>query len=560
MMKGWTGQDQVTKKQEAISRKKNGLDGLKDEYRKTILDILTANPRVERIVLFGSRAMGTFTPESDIDLALYGDELTLTDLAELKEKLEETTIPQKVDLLLAKDIEKKDLLEHIRKHGVEWWRRGKGTQWAQAMRSEWIETTVGEFCPFVYGKNLPEKKRKKGPYLVYGSNGPVGFHNKSLVEGPGIIIGRKGTVGAVHYAAQPFWPIDTTFYVTEAEHRDLRYTYYLLKSLGLEYMNTDSAVPGLNRDAAHLRKILVPALPEQRAIAHILGTLDDKIELNRQMNETLEKMARAIFKSWFVDFDPVVWKAVKAGNPVPEPFLKKAAYYKKGSPCPVPEEIATLFPDSFEESELGPIPRRWGVKEIRECCSKIQNGGTPKRSESDYWNPGTIPWLTSGEVRQPLITATENMISELGLKNSSAKWLPEGSTVVALYGATAGQVAFISSKMTTNQAVCGLIPKTNLRYFNYLFLNRSEGALANLARGSAQQNISKGIVEKTKLIIPREELLESFDQIVSPLFDKWVENLEESNTLSNLRDTLLPKLISGELSVPDAEKLVEAAI
>ena len=126
------------------------------------------------------------------------------------------------------------------------------------MGGEWLETTVGEFCPFAYGKNLPEKKREKGPYQVYGSNGPVGSHNKPLIENPGIVIGRKGTVGAVHYVAQPFWPIDTTFYVTEAEHRDLRFTYYLLKSLGLEHMNADSAVPGLNRDAAHARKIRVP--------------------------------------------------------------------------------------------------------------------------------------------------------------------------------------------------------------------------------------------------------------------------------------------------------------
>ncbi len=95
------------------------------------------------------------------------------------------------------------------------------------MGSEWRETTVGEFCPFAYGKNLPKKKREDGPYHVYGSNGSVGFHNKPLVEESGIVIGRKGTVGAVHYTAQPFWPIDTTFYVTRAEHRDLRYTYYL---------------------------------------------------------------------------------------------------------------------------------------------------------------------------------------------------------------------------------------------------------------------------------------------------------------------------------------------
>ena len=196
------------------------------------------------------------------------------------------------------------------------------------MGGEWVEATVGDFCPFQYGKGLPERNRIPGPYPVFGSNGQVGSHHKPLVDEPGIVIGRKGTVGAVHFSDCPFWPIDTTFYVVSADYRDLRFTYYLLQSLELDRMNADSAVPGLNREAAHARKILVPPLPEQRAIAHILGTLDDKIELNRRMNETLEAMTQAIFKSWFVDFDPVVVNAIKAGNPVPEKFAQRAAHYR----------------------------------------------------------------------------------------------------------------------------------------------------------------------------------------------------------------------------------------
>jgi type I restriction enzyme, S subunit len=318
----------------------------------------------------------------------------------------------------------------------------------------------------------------------------------------------------------------------------------------LKYLNPNFVRIALNKQTTGLghvtkrdlqnMKVGLPSEDKQRAIAHILGSLDDKIELNRQMNRTLEAMTQAIFKSWFVDFDPVRAKA-------------------EGHDSGLPKDIADLFPDSFEDSELGEIPKGWEVKEIKKCCKKVQNGGTPKRSEPDYWNPGTVPWLTSGEVRQTLITTTENMISEIGLKKSSAKWLPEDSTVVALYGATSGQVALVSSKMTTNQAVCGLIPKASFRYFNYPSLDRSVGILANLARGSAQQNISKGIVETTKVIIPRADILESFDQVVSPVFDKWIANLEKSKTLISLRDALLPKLISGKLHIPDAEEFVEEA-
>ena len=350
------------------------------------------------------------------------------------------------------------------------------------------------------------------------------------------------------------------------------FAYYLTKwqefrNFAVSQMTGSSGRQRVPADSLAGFSVPIPELEEQRAIAHILGLLDDKIELNRQMNRTLEAMAQAIFKSWFVDFDPVRAKADL-------PAASQNAAQAGGRDTGLPNEIAALFPDSFQDSDLGEIPQGWEIKEIRECCNKIQNGGTPKRSESDYWNPETIPWLTSGEVRQTLITTTENMISELGLKKSSAKWLPKDSAVVALYGATAGQVALISSKMTTNQAVCGLIPKASFRYFNYLSLDRSVEILANLSRGSAQQNISKGIVETTKVIIPRTDILISFDQVVSPVFDKWVANLEESKALTSLRDALLPKLISGELrvsavaleelaaqaGVPDAEKFVEGAV
>lgn len=322
---------------------------------------------------------------------------------------------------------------------------------------------------------------------------------------------------------------------------DKLFCYYLLlfEKDRIVRQGTGTVFTNLKTEILKNHEVTIPSLEQQEAIAHILGALDDKIELNRRMNETFEAIAGAIFKSWFVDFDPV------------------RAKMEDHQPAGMDAETAELFSDSFTNSELGTIPDGWKVKEICECCSKIQNGGTPRRSDSECWNPGTIPWLTSGEVRQTLITKTESMISELGLKRSSAKWLPKDSTVVALYGATAGQVALISSEMTTNQAVCGLIPKASFRYFNYMSLNRSVGTLANLARGSAQQNISKGIVETTKVIMPGTDILEAFDRLMSPIFENWVANLEESSTLAALRDALLPKLISGEIRVRDAERFVE---
>ncbi|MEK9685516.1 MAG: restriction endonuclease subunit S, partial [Rhodospirillaceae bacterium] len=293
-----------------------------------------------------------------------------------------------------------------------------------------------------------------------------------------------------------------------------------------------------------------------------LGSLDDKIELNRRMNETLEGMAQALFKSWFVDFDPVIDNALAAGNPIPEPLAQRAETRRQAlANGTANRESAQAFPASFRfTEELGWIPEGWEVKELKELCVKIQNGGTPRRSTSEFWDDGTIPWLTSGEVRQPLITKTNNFITDLGLSKSSAKWIPAHSTVVAMYGATAGQVSFTSRALTTNQAICALVPKEGFKFFNYLNLRESVTHLENQARGSAQQNISKGIIETTKTILPAPNIAESFESFCLGIFEKWTKNTLSCATLAKLRDMLLPKLISGELRIPQAEKMVEKAV
>jgi len=278
------------------------------------------------------------------------------------------------------------------------------------------------------------------------------------------------------------------------------------------------------------------------SLVEVLDALDDKIELNRRMNATLEAMARALFQSWFLDFDPV--KAKLDGR----------------KPEGMDKATAALFPEYLEDSPLGHIPKGWEVGKVHDCCVQIQNGGTPRRNEPRFWDGGTIPWLASGEVRQPIITATEGFITEEGLAESSAKWVPAFSTVVAFYGATAGQVSFTSSRLTTNQAVCALIPKKDYAFFNYLTMRCATNEMENKAVGSAQQNISKGIVEETQVVLPPIKLVERFAELANPLFNQWISNLHHSRTLASLRDTLLPKLLSGELRVPEAEKILERTV
>ena len=295
-----------------------------------------------------------------------------------------------------------------------------------------------------------------------------------------------------------------------------------------------ATMPSLNTKILSDVPVLFPPLPEQRAIAHILGTLDDKIELNRRMNQTLEEMARAIFQDWFVDFGPV--RAKLEGC---EPYL--------------PPDLWSLFPDRLVPSELGEIPEGWEVGTISQLSERIYNGGTPKRSEPSYWEGGQIPWLTSGEVRQSFVLGTQNFISEEGLAKSSAKMVPERSILVALYGATAGQVSMNCRPLSTNQAVSAIVPNPENRFFCLVGLKLQESSLGNRAVGSAQQNISKKAVEQTPALLPRFELRSAYNDLVEYLFDQVFRNLDESNILSVQRDALLPKLVSGEVRVEPME-------
>jgi type I restriction enzyme, S subunit len=206
--------------------------------------------------------------------------------------------------------------------------------------SEWRVSTWGEEITLEYGKGIRGYSNAFGTYRVFGSNGPVGWTSESLAPGPGIILGRKGAYRGVRFSPAPFFVIDTAYYVVPKTDHDMRWLYYAIIYHKLGEIDDGSPVPSTTRAAVYVRQLDVPPPEEQRAIGRVLGALDDKIDLNRRMNETLEAMARAIFKDWFIDFGPT--RAKMEGL----------------DPC-VPKAFSDYFPDSFIETQWGEMPSTW---------------------------------------------------------------------------------------------------------------------------------------------------------------------------------------------------------
>jgi type I restriction enzyme S subunit len=318
---------------------------------------------------------------------------------------------------------------------------------------------------------------------------------------------------------------------------DSRFLLYALQSRSVRHEilvneGTGSTVSNLRIPLLEALPIPTLRLPEQKAIAHVLGTLDDKIELNRKMNETLEAMARALFKSWFVDFDPVRAKA-------------------EGRDPGLPAHIAALFPDSFEDSELGEIPEGWKTKPIGDLA-KVQGGSTPSTKEPSYWEDGIHFWATPKDLSglsSPVLLGTGRKITDAGLIQISSGLLPAG-TVLLSSRAPIGYLAVAEIPVAINQ---GFIAMQALKGVSNLFLllwaEVAHDRIVSRANGSTFLEISKSSFRPIPVVVPRASVMNAFDRVVRPMYSRIVANERESQILRDTRDALLPRLISGELRI-----------
>lgn len=312
--------------------------------------------------------------------------------------------------------------------------------------------------------------------------------------------------------------------------------------------------------------ILLPPIGEQKAIAHILSTLDDKIELNRQMNETLEAVAQALFKSWFVDFDPVIDNALLAGKAIPEPLKQRAEMRQTqldSGKANTNSEINDLFPSEFEfTEELGWIPKGWRVRPLPELMDFLEGPGIRNwqyTEEEDGINFINIRCIQSGDIN----LKTANKITREEAFGKYKHFQLEVDDIIMSASGTLGRYAFVRQEhlpLSLNTSVIRFRPINGVSTLYYIagyIDTKLQWELETRASGSVQRNFGPMHLKKITMFVPDINVLEEHARLSSEIFNKRRNNLEQIDTLIQLRDTLLPKLMSGELRIADAEKLVE---
>lgn len=402
------------------------------------------------------------------------------------------------------------------------------------MAGEWRETTLGEFVSLQRGHDLTDAERSPGAVPVMGAAGQNGFHDRSLARGPGIVVGRSGaSFGQVHYCQHDYWPHNTGLYVTDFRGNHPRFAFYLLKALDFSRYNSGSAQPSLNRNFIYPIEVRVPPPDQQRAIAHILGTLDDKIELNRRMNETLEAMARALFKSWFVDFDPVRAKA-------------------EGRDPGFPKPLADLFPARLVDSELGEIPVGWEVKSLDQMARFLNGLALQKYPPADG---RSLPVIKIAQLRagntDGADRASAGLQADYVVGDGDILFSWSGSLECRLWAGGPGALNQHLFKVTSNQYP---------RWLCHLGIHQHLDNFRHIAAGKATTmgHIQRHHLSDAKLPVPPPALLRAMGSVIGPIVESTWRRAVQSRTLAAVRDSLLPKLISGELRLRDVQPAVES--
>ncbi len=479
--------------------------GLSDQQLNEITEIIASYSNVETAILFGSRASDTFKEASDVDIAIKGEKADWSLAATLKEHLEEETyLPFFFDIISCQTITNEELIKHINIKGIVIYRRGL---------SEWKECKLGEIAQLeknswkVGDEDLPyialEHIVEGGLRLQGIGDSKTIASNKFLFNSNCFLFGKLRPYFRKLYRPDFEGICSTDIWVIKPKgENDKDFLFYFFanqKFVDFTYSGSSGTrMPRADWKFVSQSKWDFPPLPEQKAIASVLSSLDDKIDLLHRQNKTLEALAETLFRQWFV-----------------------------------------------EEAQ-----EDWEKKSLLDAIQLV-GGGTPKTSMPVYWD-GDIPWLSGGDIssnHKSFIYSSEKKISEAGLSNSSAKLLPQYATVISARG-TVGKYCILSEPMTFSQSNYGILPKyENCFFFTYLLINHVVEELQASAYGSVFDTITTTTFKENIVQIPHRNEIQKFENSITSYFQKMLANKSQINTLEKLRDTLLPKLMSGEIQV-----------
>ena len=404
--------------------------------------------------------------------------------------------------------------------------------------TEWIDCTLGDVLTLQRGFDLPLQERKAGTFPIIASTGPVGVHHEAQVTAPGVVIGRSGSIGGGQFITTDFWPLNTTLWVKDFKGNHPRFCYYLLRGIDFSSFNVGSGVPTLNRNHVHPLPVTIPQPHEQAQIAGLLGAIDDKIELNRRMNETLEAMAQAIFRDWFVDFGPVRRKLEGATDPVaimgglmPDPA--RAA------------EMAGLFPDGFSEDEL---PTGWRLGDFGDMAITAGETVDPTRLGED------TPYI--GLEHMPRRSITLDCWDFAGKVSSQKSRFSNGQVLFGKlrpYFHKVG-IAPVDGVCSTDIVVLDSRAEFDRELVACCASSDAFVAFTDLtSSGTKMPRTSWSHMKTYELAIADAPVRQAFSRLVRPMHQKVVSSVAECRSLAETRDYLLPRLMSGEVRVGDVQ-------
>jgi len=384
------------------------------------------------------------------------------------------------------------------------WKKKFVENWGR-LGMKYKKYTLEDLVTIKYGKNQKKVMSDFGTIPIYGTGGLMGYATEALYDKPSVLIGRKGTIGRVKYVEHPFWTVDTLFYtiVNESIVKP-KYLYYLMSLIDLNNYNEGTTIPSLRTETLYRLEFDIPSLDEQRRILSIIEPIDNKIIINDEINNNLEQQAQALFKSWFVDFAP------------------------------------------FNST----MPSDWRIGSIDDLAMEIICGKTPSTKHPEYYGDD-IPFITIPDMHNvTYAVTTERYLTLAGAESQIKKTLPINSVCVSCIG-TAGLVTLVAEPSQTNQQINSIIPGNDFSsYYIYLLMQTLTETINKLGQGgSTIVNLNKAQFSKIEVLVPSDEALKVFNDTVAPLFQMILSNQKENIKLERLRDTLLPKLMSGELDV-----------